>query len=252
MRWHEKTAELIGRRLEESDTAASVVSAVERERSFLFPDSVREWYSLPDATEILRQYSNDDSPVAARDLGKPFARWYNGGPRDFVSEGRLVFMFENQGVCQWSVELSGADDPPVAVIVDPGPHDDWTACARSFSDFVYCQVWDHPQWPYWIGAQLAGPGGSELLTLRQRYEESVRTFGWPGRTCYRFTCSSGRILLWDGEAAGGTDWQLMAPSATALEDLLISLWDVEPLRRALYSVSPESEQVLNRVKAGGA
>src|SRR5262249_45215197 len=126
-----------------SQSAAQAVEEREKQLGIVFPGSVREWYSLEDAVGVLGGYSNDDWSVEISKLGEPVDNWYNRGPRDFLSENLLVFLHENQGVCNWAVSLTGDADPPVMVEESTVPGAQWLPCSDSFSTFVWCQVWDH-------------------------------------------------------------------------------------------------------------
>ena len=46
------------------------------------PASIREWYSLEGACELLRQYSNDDWPLEVSEFGLPRMDTLGGGPHD--------------------------------------------------------------------------------------------------------------------------------------------------------------------------
>src|SRR6266566_8654434 len=115
MGYHDAAIQLLMKRPESSSSATAVLNERERELGIKLPESVREWYSLRDSGEILRQHSNSDYPVPLNALGKPEPDWCGEGPRDFVHEGLLVFMGENEGVCDWAVRLDGSPDPPVVV-----------------------------------------------------------------------------------------------------------------------------------------
>lgn len=107
-------------------------------------------------------------------------------------------MIENQGVCVWAVRLD--DDPPVVVEVDSGTPPRWRRCADCFSCWLKCQVLDRNLWQScWFFAQ-AGPLSPEVLSrLRRCFEEGPQTYGWPGKTNYRFYNARSRLLLWDGD-----------------------------------------------------
>lgn len=51
-----------------------------------------------------------------------------------VKDGKLVFYVENQGVCEWAIEL-GVDDPPVLVRSN-APSDPWLQDAPTLSGFL--------------------------------------------------------------------------------------------------------------------
>src|SRR5262249_23315052 len=79
-----------------------------------FPSSFVEWFGLREGADLLRRHSNSDDPVEIEHLGEPVPGGW-GKKRDFVREGLLPFMIENQGVCLWALRLDGGDDPGVVV-----------------------------------------------------------------------------------------------------------------------------------------
>ena len=77
-----------------SGTAAEAFDRRGRERGIRFPDAVREWYSFDGAVDLLRHYSNADHPLPIEKFGEPLPNSYGGGPRDFLTQGLVVFMRE--------------------------------------------------------------------------------------------------------------------------------------------------------------
>lgn len=135
LRFHAKTFALLGRQLVASKRALQTLDRIERDRNLTFPPSVREWYGLKDAVQILKDHSNVDHLTPITRLGEA---------ADPVAEGKLIFKTENQGNCDWAVEVDGSDDPPVVVSdVDSPRYQKWLWCADSFSEYVYCCVWDY-------------------------------------------------------------------------------------------------------------
>lgn len=134
-----------------SSAAAAALAAREQALGVTFPASVREWYSIEGAVEILAEHSNEDFPVPLDELG-------DAGE---AAHGLLKIMDENQGVVTWYVALDGSDDPPVDVLGYPASDEEeeasrdedeaedpdevyapwncggWVREADHFSDFVY-------------------------------------------------------------------------------------------------------------------
>ena len=71
LRFHGRTLKLLNIAPPTSRNAVEVLDAVEARIGRKLPASVREWYSLDGACELLRQYSNDDWPLEVREFGLP-------------------------------------------------------------------------------------------------------------------------------------------------------------------------------------
>lgn len=240
--YHQAAVDLIGQPLDPSPAMAALLDERERRCGVKFPASVREWYSLEGAAEAL---DGQDCLVAVAELGEVEEDWFGAGQQDFVAQGFLVIMYENQGVCWWAVLLDGSDDPPVVVAVD---RPQWSHCAAHFSTFVYTRIWDWggATWPD-RGCDLQAQDGplqrADLDLLQQVFLEEPRTYGWPGKTNYRFSYGGARILVWDDEERQA-DWFLSADSPATLRQLAGRLWNCGTLASRLYALRPCGEKVL--------
>ena len=209
------------------------------------PASVKEWYSLVDSVDILAKKTSDH-PVPLEDLGKVFENWYGGGRRDFVAEGYLVIMSENQGVCNWAVPLnSGEEDPPVMVEVDSSPDCLWQPFADRFSIFINTIVCD------WMDsirlcAQDTPLTDQDLEFLRGQFKEGYSTYNWPAKISYRFRQRDQYILLWAGEDQ--TDWHLAADNVDSLYELVMTVWHCGSLSDSLYETDDLGSIVLERMR----
>lgn len=121
-----------------SAAATDELARLERERGILLPPSVREWYALEGAGELLRR-GIDGQGIHPHELGRPHEGFEE--PVDLVPEGRMLLMVENQGVCSWAVRLDGSNDPPVDVEYDSMPEPEWSPFTPSFSHFVRYCIW---------------------------------------------------------------------------------------------------------------
>lgn len=229
---------------------ADTIAEREKQLRRVLPASVREWYSLDRSIDLLREYSNCDSPIDLDQLGAPAEDWYGSGPRDFLKDDLLWIMTENQGVCNWAVQLDGTDDPPVMVEVDSAPNENWCKLASSFSEFIYCQIWDHPQDVAQCGAQESDLAATDLELLQRHFKSGPTTSAWPGSINRRFTSADGRILIWFAEDHGA-DWFLYANSAEQMERLIRSVWKCGNLASTLYGNDEAAERALARVRAAG-
>lgn len=248
--YHRNAVALLRKQPKISASAAKRLDQRERELGIRLPASVREWYSLELAVDLLRQHSNSDEPVAPDKLGNPFPDWYGGGRRDFVADGLLVFMHENQGVCNWAFRLDGNPDPEVVVEVDTAPNDEWLHCTEKFST-LNCQIWDHTDEGVGVAAQELELAEADLQFLKANFLQRPSTYGWPGKTNYRFEGQGGRILIWDG-GDQGVDWFVSAKTPASLRVTLSRIWHCGSLAETLYDLTPEAAAVLRELRAIGA
>jgi hypothetical protein len=256
-KYHRDAVALLPELPQFSAEVAERLAQRERELGIIFPASVREWYSLDGAVDLLRQYSNDDDPVTINKLGEPFPNWYNGGRRDFVAQGLVVFMHENQGVCNWAFRLDGNADPEVIVEVDTAPNDEWLPCADKFSTFVHCQIWDHRHalihehsGVCGVSAQELDLAETDLEFLKATFPQRPSTCCWPGNANYRFEGEDGGILIWHGKS--GADWFVAAKTPASLGILLSRVWHCGNLADTLYGFTPEAVEVLRELRGAGS
>jgi hypothetical protein len=250
LKYHRDALRLALEAPRQSDNALAAIRERETELGITFPDSVREWYSLDDAVARLERYSNADRAVPVSELGTPFDDWYDGGPRDFVGEGLLLFMQENQGVCNWAIRLDGEADPAVVVEVDTAPDAVWLPCSDRFSTFVWCQIWDRrPDYATGAAAQEEVFSPTDLAFLRSQYRELPATFGWPGHTNYRFENQHGGILIWDGGEDRGVDWLIGSPGPSDLKTLLKHILPCGTLAQSLHANQVDADRILATLRA---
>ena len=231
-----------------SESAAQALQEREEQLGIVFPESLCEWYSLDDAVGILGSYTADASVVDISQLGEPFEHWYDRGPKDFLSEKLLVFMHENQGVCNWAIKLTGDPDPPVVNEETSAPGAIWLPCADSFSTFIWCQIWDRVG-PESVGvfAQDRELSPKDLSFLKSSFHQLPTTKAWPGRSNYRFENDDGKIIIWDGEDRGMADWFIYARTTPGLKRLLEKIWHCGRLAESLYG-DGEGERVLTEMR----
>jgi hypothetical protein len=246
LKYHGEAVKLLPEVPRLSKSSATLLEKREEELGVRLPESVREWYSLESAVQLLERYSNDDSAFAIEELGEPFDDWYGGGARDFLSDNLLLFMRENQGVCNWALRLDGDPDPPVVVEVDTAPDANWVEVVDRFSTFVWCQIWDHSQDAVGVAAQETQLSNDDLQFLKSNLHELHTTYGWPGDVNYRFEWENARILIWDGQDRGA-DWFVSAPSSSELSGLLAKIWRCGDLAKSLYG-DGEADDVMRELR----
>jgi len=207
------------------------------------PPAVKEWYAKEKAVEIMASRTCD-RPVPLCELGNIVADWYHDGPRDFLAQGRLYVMTENQGVCNWVVDLAGSDDPEVLVEVDSSPNNIWTLYSPHFSEWVYTLLTDWlPTGSSMLCAQDISLADADLAWLRDHLEPGPVTYSWPCPVNYRFRHLDQRVLILacDGQA----DWHISAASEESLRDLVAKLWNLGALSNSLYSSDETGQKVLD-------
>jgi hypothetical protein len=238
LRYHVAIFELLGTEPRVSEEALRRVERREAACGARFPASVREWYSLDGAEELLRRYSGDDEPVPLDQMGSP----------EEVRSGFLHVMTENQGVAIWCVRLHGSDDPPVDVFDDwsEEPENDrgdpWSS---SFSAYVFDVVADAfiDAWfrEFRVAADDRWPDEADLALLRSRLKEGPRTSGGGDRlTTYRFFDGDGLVTfqgdpdeVGEGEPRG--TWCVRGRTEEGLYNLCRVVWSIGSLSATLAS-----------------
>lgn len=238
LRYHQRSFDLIRCSPKTASESVDALTLVENRIGRPLPPSVREWYSIEGACDLLLKYSNGDPPVAIATIGS----------RGLISEELLVFRHENQGVCSWAVWLNGDDDPPV-VVSDDLDFRSYKFCTDTFSDYIYSCVWDYG-WlfvPPLIQAQNVPLSAAALEMLNRDFTRGLKTNGWPGDTQHRFFSKDHRILIWASKDQA--DWWLTADTGDSLADLARSLWKVDGLGRTFWANDSTGETILSQVKS---
>jgi hypothetical protein len=245
LKYHQKTFDSLNQQPQLSQESLLKLESVPREQGVTIPASIKEWYSLENAIEILGQNSNDDYFVSVNDFGN----YLEEGP--FV-ERLLVFEVENQAVCKWAIKLDNSDDPPVfARIVDS---DTWELCAENFSTYVWTLVFDwsriRPKNGYFLLAQARPFTQNDLSELQRNFQEEHRTYCFPGKINYRFSLGDKRILIWSN--LDQADWNLSANSPESLFELTQAVWNISNLKNTLYDVDKYDigKKILEKLKSG--
>jgi hypothetical protein len=243
--YHQSTLELIKIEPQTSSIAISLLNKFEQVHDLLLPTSVREWYSLAEACDILRKYSNQDHPIELKELECIQLSEYSKNLPDFGTKKIMPIMYENQAVCTWAVVLSEVDDPPVVVELNSV----WMPYADSFSIFVYTRVWDWDEATIScsVGAQDVNLNLNDIEFLQKNFKEGPRTYSWPGKTNYRFIDEETRIIIWDDEE-GQADWYIFSQTAEALLKTTESAWQCGKLRDTLYELDDCGYKVLRTLR----
>ncbi len=142
--YHQAAFDVMGKTPKPSKKALGILEGRERALGVILPASLREFYSLAGASDVLTDHSNQDPAVPIEELGEP----------EDLKRGVLRIQDENQGCATWYVRLDGSDDPPVEVASEfeyrdpPEGSDDWgfwdvarfVRFSDRFSEYVHQRV----------------------------------------------------------------------------------------------------------------
>ena len=249
--YHQATFDLLSHTPVISKRSLASLDRLASRLGIALPLSFKEWYSLRGAIRVLATYSNDDHPVFIDQMARSDKNnWHAAKSDDPRSSELLVFMHENQHVCRWAVNLTGADDPPVYVEVDALPSKGWTLFASKFSVFVYCQVWDWtPFTANWLGmsAWTEQLTTDDLTFMRERFTAAPQTYSWPGNVTYRFYNELGRVLIW--EETGKVGWNIFASDSRSFGALAQLLCVKEALAASLSGFDYRADQVVKEMQS---
>jgi hypothetical protein len=227
-----------------SSTTEAAVRAVEVRIGAQLPSSVHQFVLCENSVDFLRAHSNCDEPIEWSKLGTPRYGWEDYDP---LRDKLLPFMIENQGVCTWAITLGDAEDPPVFVEVDSGSPPKWELTARTFTEWLTCQVEDTLLINSAVfAAQAPGLNSAGLTFLRSNFIEGCKTFAWPGAINYRFSNARSRLLLWNGEKQ--CDWWISPVDGVDVDDVIAELCDLEGVLDALYALQHRHDEALKRWK----
>ena len=175
------------------------------------PASMAGWLSFEDAHELLKRHSNCDNAIALSDMIDD---------EDQLSNGRLVFQIENQGVCRWAVALPLADAAEANTIDDSpvlmSDGDRWVPCAASLDHYIAASAFD---WPTG-GVSVCGFEAITLAFMRARTafaEILPPTIILGSALGRRFEANGVRVTL---QNLGASDFSIVwAPNRALIEEL---------------------------------
>lgn len=256
--YHRAVCDLLGIPPILSPPAIRLLEQRERACGITLPPSVREWYSLDGAVDLLVKYSNDDHPVRLEELGDPAE----------VAQGYLCVEVENQAVVGWFVRLDGSDDPPVYDNNDQWWAEDlsqvdWHLVSPAFSHFVFDQIAHYFVGGWWNNARLPAldrpPTPEDLAYLGRAYRIGPITDDGGGTGRYRLFNKFGLIYIvtFRDESTGElrAEWSIEGHSQEALCELARSVWHLGTLAERLKPESCYVKQscgwaVLERLRGG--
>jgi hypothetical protein len=228
-----------------SAAATDELTKLERDRGIVLPPSVREWYALEGASELLRK-GIDGQGIHLDQLGRPHEGFEE--PVDPVPQGRMLLMVENQGVCAWAVRLDGSSDPPVDIEYDTMPEPEWHPFTPSFSQFVRYCVWHTVRFTLPFSAEGNGGTPEALVGICDQLERgSAAPRGTPIVTVVgdgiEHYGAVGRNLL---GLVGGW-WQCASDSPEAFVAMVQTLRQAAGPAEQLRAGNPASKALLDSV-----
>jgi hypothetical protein len=226
-RFHERTLALLGEEGIREERSVDELLEAAREMNITLPAAYVEWCKIDDGS-LLYKYSNQDN------------FWFDPrGLEDYEGIRGIAFHQENQGNFTVVIPVDQGDDPPVYFgWVDSPP---WVECAKSFSDYLYAQIFDcqyklafeEDGYPYitdYVSIELRSDRC--LVKFREWYEEVVTTqFEIEGThyTQYRFLKSpKERIIVSVVKGTSGCSLQITGDKNLTSQlklDFLQAFWE---------------------------
>lgn len=233
--YHQATFDLIREKPIFSPKASEVLDRLEQNRGIILPAAVREWYSLEGAVEILNRFPSCGNARKVEELGAINTYWSNKKQYevDLLQQGLLWIMRELQGICSWSIQLDGSDNPPVLVSFND-TFADWDLYIETFSSFTYICAWDK----LLVGEdQLFGWKRDSLLPsertfFQKHFQEGPRSYNFPEEITYRYYSGSQRILIHNGKDQSG--FYFYAPDDDDLKRLVTTVLQCDSLKGEMH------------------
>ena len=204
------------------------VEEAESRLGVVLPEAVRQWYARSDAIQLTNRQD-----------------WLVELPRlksiPHASGSLLVFMNENQGVCNWAVPLGSDPNPDVLINVDKRG---WEPYGATFSQAIFCQLWDWQNYSIHAWADADELTAAALATLAGGFRALPVTRVWPLEKNIRLEGDSKSLLLWT--APGMCQFNLRAHSPEAFQDLLDLTWEYEGVSQRLDGHDPISQDLIAR------
>src|SRR6266496_4309349 len=96
--YHQTTFNILDKAPQFDEGASRKIKQCEQIFGFSFPPSFREWYSQSQVDKILKEFSNDDSPLTLEELLNTYTNWhsYSHFSLNLASQRMLPFLWENQ------------------------------------------------------------------------------------------------------------------------------------------------------------
>jgi hypothetical protein len=140
LQFHQAAFNLLHLKAQKSEQWPRHLAAFERQNSVSLPASIREWYSIHGAIDILRTISLIHDPAEFTYDDHRFVEPYLAtAPYRHM----LPILIENQGIWYLAAPFEAGEDPPVYICSDEINGFEWHLHAERFSDFVLAWAWDY-------------------------------------------------------------------------------------------------------------
>jgi hypothetical protein len=258
------------------------LEAFEREFNFKLPASVKEWYSIEHATDILRKYDpypehiwlGIDQPPSV--LGptnliyKPIDD-NNRSALEYGAQALLIFRLGTQGVGSWAFCLDGSDDPIVLLELDEMPVEwkvDSAYEGKSFSDWVLDEIveWRRDRNGLRLDRVVVGMESAEITAwkedyngwalesfsdaspadfdvLRRHFLEDGLITTKGGYPVYRFFAPGKQLLVADGL------WWMSADDEQGLYEIAQAIWRCSNIAEKIEDFGNYFTDVIYRLRA---
>ena len=241
LKYHQPTFDLLKQEPVMFPLASTWLENFEAEIGQRLPPSVREWYAIEGAHDILAAHSNSDHPIPLKDLGAKHKLEAVLRIDSLSTVSLLKIMVENQGVCIWAVKLDDSEDPPVFVKLEERGGT-WQDAADHFSEFIYSWVWDYSLHDFSVELVARPLSPEDKAYLHLHFGELFATAKWPRCTEYRYSRRGQKIRIRSGERQA--DWLISASSADSFYELGHILWSGTKLpfwQGVIFGIDDESE-----------
>jgi hypothetical protein len=238
LRYHQRTFNLAGIIPELDPSAEAQLIVLETQLGQKLPASLREWYSLKNGADLIIGGADHVQTIAELRLANLDAernQWADTWR--YMPDDMLLIIVENQGVCLWTVQLNGSDDPPVYSRVNED-NQTWQLCDVTFSQFVFNRLWDWLRWEdmLWHTAPPLAP--NSLRLLREHFFEHPSSCVFTDTYVYRFQRETQCIQIRVNLEMGNSLWRLRADSDANLAQLVANLKTIAAYRTHWLSPNP--------------
>jgi hypothetical protein len=223
LRYHQRTFNLAGIIPELDPAAEAQLTTLETQLGEKLPASVREWYSLKNGADLIVGNQDHVQTIAELRLANLHEQRDNWGDTWlYMPDDMLLIIVENQGVCLWTVQLNGSDDPPVYSRVNED-NQTWQLCDVTFSQFVFNRLWDWLHWEQMLWHTAPPLAHNTLRLLREHFFKHPSSCVFTDTYVYRFQRETQCIQIRVNLELGNSLWRLRADSNANLAQLLDNL-----------------------------
>lgn len=248
--------ELFRRPVGFSQVNIAKLDEVERKYSLAIPPSVREWYSLDIAPEIMSVRTFGFVPI--EDFQPFIERSPQWNPN--ASADLWYFLVDHWGYvgAELTLRIDGSDDPPVYLVYQ----DELVQFAPTFSEFIYLHFWDWiASYTFEFDLQLSHYHSDESMQVPVKYHFQLGRV----RRHYAQLLSPGYLRFYDTDTriwlqktditstdfdedtllAGGV---FRATNLNSIRQLINHFWKNEGPIFRMDSLNPEVKQLLQQMQ----